>query len=264
MNTNALSRFTRDLARSDHASASAARSREEVRLACIAHIRQTEMRKTDPSGFAWERTFEEACAAYGKTFERNAQTVAKSRPPAAPTAPPAGDAPIETAPAAIAPVPITLTIDNAKEQRWFNTSQVESLRKLTFTEWGLLNEVVRLNPEYTVEQVVREGTQYYAKRLIALAKSADAKSTPRRKGVANKRIAKVYAKMVSDNAKASAAGKPAKSLSASSLAVAAKTNMATAQRFLDNLERTPTVAVVTPAKPAVKKTTTQRKRKSAA
>jgi hypothetical protein len=161
-------------------------------------------------------------------------------------------------------VPITLTIDNAKEQRWFSTSQVESLRKLTFTEWGLLNEVVRLNPEYTVEQVVREGTQYYAKRLIALAKSSDAKSTPRRKGVANKRIAKVYAKMLADNAKATAAGKPAKSLSASTLAVAAKTNMATAQRFLDNLERTPTVAVVTPSKPAAKKTATLRKRKSAA
>jgi hypothetical protein len=123
--------------------------------------------------------------------------------------------------------------------------------------------VIRLNPEYTIEQVVREGTQYYARRLVALAISPDAKTTPRRKGVADKRIAKVYAKIVADNAKAAAAGKPLKSLSAASLAVAATTNVKTAQRFLDNLEHAPAVAIVTPPKPAAKKTAPRRKAKTA-
>jgi hypothetical protein len=76
VNTNDLSRFTRGLARRDSDSASAARSREDLRLACIAHIKQTELRKTDPSGFAWETTFDKALAAYAKTFRRTS-SVAK-------------------------------------------------------------------------------------------------------------------------------------------------------------------------------------------
>ena len=103
-------------------------------------------------------------------------------------------------------VSVTLALDNVKVQRWFGTSRVESLRKLTSTEYGLLNEVLKAYPDYTPEQVIREGWQYYAKRLMALANSADAKRTPRRKGVANIRLAKLYAKMEAANEKARAAG----------------------------------------------------------
>jgi hypothetical protein len=165
-------------------------------------------------------------------------------------------------------VAVTLSLDNSKVQRWFGTSRVESLRKLTSTEYGLLNEVLKAYPEYTIEQVIREGTQYYAKRLMALANSADAKRTPRRKGVANARIAKVYAKMEAANEKARAAGEPVKSLSAASIAVAAKTNIATVRRFLEERERNPPAPVIAPVatpvkkKAAAKKTTTTRGRKT--
>jgi hypothetical protein len=172
------------------------------------------------------------------------------------------------APSQTSTVSVTLALDNAKVQRWFGTSRVASLRKLTSTEYGLLNEVLKTYPEYTIEQVIREGTQYYAKRLIALANSADAKRTPRRKGVANVRIAKVYAKTEAANVKARAAGKPVKSLSAASLAVAAKTNIATARRFLEERERNPPAEITAPVKAlstkaAAKKTTTVKRRRKA-
>ena len=167
----------------------------------------------------------------------------------------------QSAPSVTSTVSVTLALDNVKVQRWFRTSRVESLKTLTSTEYGLLNEVLKAYPEYTIERVIREGTQYYAKRLMALANSADAKRTPRRKGVANNRIAKVYAKMEVANEKARAAGKPVKSLSASSLAVSAETNIATAQRFLEERERNPPAEITAPVKAlskkaAAKKTTT--------
>jgi hypothetical protein len=174
----------------------------------------------------------------------------------------------QSAPSETSTVSVTLALDNVKVQRWFRTSRVESLKTLTSTEYGLLNEVLKAYPEYTIERVIREGTQYYAKRLMALANSADAKRTPRRKGVANNRIAKVYAKMEAANEKARAAGKPVKSLSASSLAVAAKTNIATAQRFLEERERNPPAEITAPVKAlskkaAAKKTTTVKRGRKA-
>lgn len=134
------------------------------------------------------------------------------------------------------PTSVTLELNTETTERWFGSSRVESLRKLETTEHGLFSEALRVSPAMTIEQLLRDGAHVYAKRLISLANSPATKKNPRRKGVANKRIARIYNKIQADNVKAREAGASERSVTASTLAVRAKTNIATAQRFLEEQE----------------------------
>jgi hypothetical protein len=128
---------------------------------------------------------------------------------------------------------VMVTFDSRTAEEWFANSNVEALRKWSGSEADLVAEALRLEPRYTPEELIREGTRLLAKRLIAIAKTPKRKTAARGvDGQADKRLAGACAKLEQQNVIAAQNGKAVTKITPYYLAALAETGSRTASRWM--------------------------------
>ncbi len=128
---------------------------------------------------------------------------------------------------------VLVRFDADKAEQWFSNSNVEALRKWKGSEADLITEALKLEPGYTPEELIREGTRLLAKRVIAIAKTPKRKTATRGvDGQADKRLATACAQLEQEIAKAMESGDVVTEITPYYLAGLAKTGSRTAARWM--------------------------------
>ncbi len=128
---------------------------------------------------------------------------------------------------------VLVRFDADNTEQWFSNSNVEALRKWKGSEADLITEALKLDPGYTPEELIREGTRLLAKRLIAIARTPKRKTAARGvDGQADKRLATACAQLEKQIAKAMESGDVVTEITPYYLAGLAKTGSRTAARWM--------------------------------
>lgn len=129
---------------------------------------------------------------------------------------------------------VMVTFDADNVERWFANSNVESLRKWKGSEAELISEALKLEPSYSLEELIREGSRLIAKRLISIARTEKRATAPRGvKGQADKRLAAAFKKLIRESDSARKRGEAVSEITPYYLADAAETGSRTAKQWLE-------------------------------
>lgn len=127
---------------------------------------------------------------------------------------------------------VTVDFDGVTTKKWFHGSRVVKLKTRTMTERELLAEAGRLRSDATPQALAHDGALVLARQIIALAASPAVRANGKGLGQADKRIAAAYRRMRAKNEHLEKKGLPLRAITSAALCVEAKTNQATAARWL--------------------------------
>jgi hypothetical protein len=100
------------------------------------------------------------------------------------------------------------------------------------TDAELVREALAIRPDLTPHALVRQGALAFARRIAGNTLSPAMRKAPMKLGAADSRIEKAFRQLQNANVERTRAGEPPKPITYSVLATAAKTNPATAKRWI--------------------------------
>jgi len=131
-------------------------------------------------------------------------------------------------------VSIKIVFDSVEERRPFITSRATlGLTRRVFTDRDLITEALRARPDLTLERLAHDGALLLARDIIRKPLKRTSKSGVNAPGAADKRILSALKRIITENVKRRRNGLEERVYTPSTLAVEAKTNPFTAQRWFE-------------------------------